>query len=345
MIVAKYKRKPVYSLKSLGLMLGESPESLLKLSVSCNFLYREVLQEKKDKSVRVTYDAFEPLKKIQRKLVDRLFVFVDYPIYLHGGIKDNKSPRSPFSNAREHASAKSIALQDITNFFPSITIDKVRWIFEGFFGFGRGVSEVLALIVTKDGYVPQGASTSSYIANLVFWDVEPRLVDWMHTKGLAYSRFADDITISSKKQLLSAQWSEVVSKVTGMLAQKGFKQKRAKMHILKKGQAITCGEKQEPLVVTGLGISGCSAGVVKAERNRIKAAVREFEVQVESGKVFEEVAHLYHSAMGRVGRMIACKQVAGLEFKRRLNKAKNKSKISVIEKYKRAEGDSETFVV
>ncbi|MCU0074772.1 hypothetical protein N8H71_24535 [Pseudomonas koreensis] len=123
-----------------------------------------------------------------------------------------------------------------------------------------------------------------------------------------------------------------------MLAQKGFRQKRAKMHILKKGQVITHGGSREPLVVTGLGISGCSAGVVKAERNRIKAAVREFEIQVESGKVFEEVAHLYHSAMGRVGRMIACKQTAGLDLKKRLNEAKNKSQISLMEKYKRAEG-------
>ena len=341
MTVAKYKRNPIYSLKALGAMLGENPDLLVKLSVSCSQLYREVLQEKKDRSVRVTYDAFEPLKKIQRKIVDRLFVCVEYPSYLHGGIKDFNNPRSPLSNAKEHISAQSIVLQDITNFFPSITIDKVRGIFKDFFGFERVVSEVLALIVTKDGYVPQGASTSSYIANLVFWDVEPRLVDWIHSRGLAYTRFADDITISSKERLLQAQWSEVISKVTGMLARKGFKQKRAKMHILKKGQAITVGEKHESLVVTGLGISGRSVGVIKAERNRIKAAVRQFETQVESGKDFNEVAHLYHSAMGRVGRLLACGQSIGLEFKKRLNEAKRKATPSLIEKYAKSRRDLE----
>jgi hypothetical protein len=343
MNTARYKRKPVYTIKSLGLMLGEKPELLLKLSLSCNQLYREVLQEKKDKSVRVTYDAFEPLKKIQRKLVDRLFVFVDYPSYLHGGIKDFHSPRSPLSNAKEHVSAQSVALQDITNFFPSITIDKVEMIFEVFFGFGRAVSKILALIVTKDGCVPQGASTSSYIANLVFWDVEPRLVDWVHERDLAYTRFADDITISSRKRLANSQWAEVISKVTGMLASKGFKQKRTKMHVLKKGQAVTHGGKNESLVVTGLGISGRSAGVVKAERNRIKAAVRQFEIKVESGKTFEEVSHLYYSAMGRVGRMLACGQPIGLELKQRLNDAKKRAQVSLVERYvrnKSAEGSN-----
>lgn len=330
---ARYKRKKIYSLKSLGLMLGESPDLLLKLAASCSHLYREVLQEKKDKSVRVTFDAFEPLKKIQRKIVDRLLVYVDYPSYLHGGIKDFNSPRSAFTNAKQHVSAQSIALQDITNFFPTITIDKVRNVFLGFFGFGRGVSEVLALLLTKDGFVPQGASTSSYIANLVFWDVEPKLVEWIHSKGFAYTRFADDITISSKERLDNAEWSEVISKVTGMLAGKGFKQKRTKLHILKKGQAITRGGKHEALVITGLGISGRSTGVVKSERNRIRAAVRQFEISIEMGKTFEEVSHLYHSAMGRVGRMLACGQPAGLEFKKRLNEAKNKAGVPLIEKY------------
>jgi len=333
MTTARYTRKPVYSLKALGLMLGESSELLLKLGASSSGLYREVLQQKKDKSVRVTFDAFQPLKRVQRKIVDRLLIHVSYPSYLHGGIRDVDSPRSPLSNARTHLGAKSIALQDITNFFPSISRDKVKNIFTGFFGFGSGVSELLSLLVTKDGFVPQGASTSSYLANLVFWDVEPRLVGWIHSQNLIYTRFADDITISSKVFVSDEQWAEIISKVTGMLASKGFKQKRTKLHVLKKGQALTKGDKPEPLVITGLGISGSSTGVIKAERHKIRAAVRQFEVAIESGSSFDEVAHLYHSAMGRVGRMLACGQPSGFEFKKRLNEAKRLGQISLIDKY------------
>jgi len=47
MTTARYTRKPVYSLKALGLMLGESSELLLKLGASSSGLYREVLQQKK----------------------------------------------------------------------------------------------------------------------------------------------------------------------------------------------------------------------------------------------------------------------------------------------------------
>lgn len=336
MNTAKYTRKPVYSLNSLSLMLGVSPTLLVKLAASSNGLYREVLQKKKDNSVRVTFDAFQPLKKIQRRIVDRLLVHVVYPKYLHGGIRDVSFPRSPFSNADPHLGAKSIALQDITNFFPSISRQKIKGIFSDFFRFEEKVSELLSFIVTKDGFVPQGASTSSYLANLVFWDVEPRLVDWINSRGFVYTRFADDITISSKTIVDDVKWAEIISKVTGMLASKGFKQKRSKLHVLKKGQALDRGGKHESLVVTGLGISGFNTGVVKVERYKIKAAVRQFEIVIESGKDFEEVKHLYHSAMGRVGRLLACGQPSGNVFKKRLNDAKKRGQKSVIEKYKDA---------
>ncbi len=315
-------------------MLGVSPELLVRLAATSSGLYREVLQQKKDKSVRVTFDAFQPLKKVQRKIVDRLLVHVIYPHYLHGGIRDVNSPRSPFSNARPHLGAKSITLQDVTNFFPSISRDKVKSIFSDFFRFEEKVSELLSLLVTKDGFVPQGASTSSYLANLVFWDVEPRLVDWINAQGFTYTRFADDITISSKLVIDETQWAEVISKVTGMLASKGFKQKRTKLHVLKRGQAITRGGKSEALVVTGLGIAGKATGVVKAERYRIKAAVRQFEIAIESGGRLEDVMHLYHSAMGRVGRLLACGQPSGIKLKKRLNDAKKLGEISLIDKYK-----------
>lgn len=62
----------------------------------------------------------------------------------------------------------------------------------------------------------QGASTSGYIANLVFWDVEPRIVKDLLGRGFQYSRFADDITISCSREPSSDELSGIVSTVTGM---------------------------------------------------------------------------------------------------------------------------------
>lgn len=332
-----YPYKPIYNVASLALMLGESVQLLDKLAKNAHKLYRRVAFEKPDKSIRETFDAHEPLKKIQRKIVDRLLVRLVYPDYLHGGIRDAASPRSIYSNVKAHSGARSIVLQDIKNFFPSITVDKVIPIFRDLMGFGDDVALLLTRLVTKDGVVPQGASTSSYIANLVFWDVEPRLVSWVRKEGMVYSRFADDITISSKEIMSDECKSEIIRKVTGMLAVKGFFQKRQKMHVLKKGQTITRAHKAEPVVVTGLSVAGPRPGVTKKERKQIRSAVKEFEACVESGADVLELRRLYNRAMGRVGRLLACGQSDGLSLKNRLNLAMRMSDKPLLEKYQQGE--------
>lgn len=333
----RYPYKPIYNMKSLALLLGETVPLLNKLAEDSHKMYRRVPQIKKDGSERETFDAHEPLKTVQRKIVDRLLAKVSFPDYLHGGIKDPNSPRSIYSNVKSHSGARNIVLQDIKNFFPSITVDKVLSIFKGMMGFGDDVAVMLARLVTKGGVVPQGASTSSYIANLVFWDVEPRLVSWVKEQGMSYSRFADDISISSKSIILPDQKTEIVRRVTGMLAAKGFLQKRQKMHILKKGQVITKSHEPEAVVITGLSVAGPRPGVTKKERKQIRSAVRQFEIFAEAGGDLIKLRELYSRAMGRVGRLLACGQSDGLSLKNRLNVAMRKHNKPLLEKYSQIE--------
>jgi len=339
-----YPYKPIYNIKSLALLLGETVPLLNKLAEDSHKMYRRVPQVKKDGSERETFDAHEPLKSVQRKIVDRLLAKVSYPDYLHGGIRDSSSPRSIYSNVKSHSGARNIVLQDIKNFFPSITVDKVLSIFKGMMGFGDEVAVMLTRLVTKGGVVPQGASTSSYIANLVFWDVEPRLVVWVREQGMSYSRFADDISISSKRVILSDQKTDIVRRVTGMLAAKGFVQKRQKMHVLKRGQAITKTDEPEAVVITGLSVAGPRPGVTKKERKQIRSAVREFELLVEADADIIRLRELYSRAMGRVGRLLACGQSDGITLKNRLNFAMRKSNKPLLDKYEQSDNGGANLI-
>lgn len=332
-----YVYRSIHNIKSLALLLGETVPLLNKLAEDSHKMYRRVPQVKKDGTERETFDAHEPLKTVQRKIVDRLLAKISYPDYLHGGIRDSIYPRSIYSNVKSHSGACNIILQDIKNFFPSITENKVLSIFKGVMGFGDEVAIMLTRLVTKNGVVPQGASTSSYIANLVFWDVEPRLVVWIREQGMSYSRFADDISISSKSVILPEQKTEIVRRVTGMLAAKGFVQKRQKMHVLKKGQVIKKSEMSEVVVVTGLSIAGPRPGVTKKERQQIRSAIKEFEGLAESKVDEAKLREAYNQAMGRVGRLLACGQSSGLIFKNRLNKAMRQYHKPLLEKYLQGE--------
>lgn len=328
-----YPHRPIHNLNSLALLLGEPLSLLIKLARNSDKLYRKVPQVKKDGTTRETFDASEPLKSIQRKVVDRLLVKVLFPNYLHGGIRDINSPRSVYSNVKTHVGARSIILQDIKNFFPSITLERVLSVFKGLMGFSDAVSNVLARLVTRYGAVPQGASTSSYIANLVFWDVEPRLVAWIRNQKMAYSRFADDITISSFDMISDDLKTEVVRRVTGMLAAKGFAQKRQKLHVLKRGQAITKANQSEAAVITGLSVAGPRPGVTKEERKKIRSAVKEFETLALMNPDSDRLKELYNRAMGRIGRLLACGQSDGFALKQRMNIAFEKTKKSIFVKH------------
>lgn len=336
----RYPFKPIHSLKALSLALGESVELLESLAKRGSNLYRHVPQTKKDGSVRDTYDAHEPLKAIQRKIVDRFLVRVRYPDYLHGGIKDPIKRRSIYSNARIHGKAKTILLQDIKDFFPSITVQHVQQIFSGLFGFSDEVARVLALLTTRQGVVPQGASTSSYLANLVFWDTEPSLVARLHARGLKYSRFADDITISAMTPLERATLTELVSAVTDMLAEKGCHQKRSKLHVRKRGQTLEVKVGFEPLTVTGLSVFNEAPGIPKSERKAIRAAVKQVEDQAIQGTTWAQLEPTVRSVMGRVGRLIVCGHPDGERFKLRLQALKEKYQEALLDRYGRTAAES-----
>lgn len=321
MDVPFYPHSPIHSVKALARALGEPVERLLALAQRSSRLYRYVPQTKKDGiTPRHTYDAHEPLKTIQRKIVDRILCKVTYPEYLHGGIKDAKYPRSIYSNARVHSGAKTVILQDIADFFPSITTEHIHRIFVGLFNFSAAVATLLANLVTRDGQVPQGASTSSYLANLVFWDIEPTLVTRFKAQGLEYSRFADDITVSSKARISPAATTQIIASVTWMLGQKGCQQKRSKLHIRKRGQALITGENAEAVTVTGLVVDKPIPALPKKARLAIRAAVKQLEDRVEGypGHLSIEDEKEVRRVMGRIGRLIACGHPEGQRLKTRV---------------------------
>ncbi|NLT89227.1 MAG: RNA-directed DNA polymerase [Pseudomonas lactis] len=328
-----YPFKPIHSIQALALALGESERLLERLAIRADRMYRHVPQEKKGKK-RDTYDAHEPLKRVQRKLVDRVLSKAIFPAYLHGGIRDLKSPRSIHSNATVHAGARFVILQDIRNFYPSILKSHVDALFRGLFGFGASVAALLSSICTRDGSTPQGASTSGYIANLIFWDVEPKIVKNLWDRGFQYSRFADDITISCNREPSSNELSGIVSAITGMLAAKGCHQKRTKLHMRVRGQGIKTDDAIfQPLTVTGLSVFNSTPSLTKLERKRIRSAVREIEVMSESMSNWVALEPMYHRAMGRVGRLLACGHPDGEALKARLNVVKRSYQTPLLERY------------
>jgi RNA-directed DNA polymerase len=116
-------------------------------------------------------------------------------------VKGYVKGESFLTNAQYHERQKWVLNIDIKDFFPSIGFARVRGLFmSSYFGFNERVATILARITTfKDG-LPQGAKTSPIIANIVAHNLDKKLLAIAVKERLRYSRYADDITLSSSRK-------------------------------------------------------------------------------------------------------------------------------------------------
>jgi RNA-directed DNA polymerase len=141
---------------------------------------------------RVINPSKGTLKIIQKRIDNLLKEKIPATPYAFGSTKG----RSGISNAKFHQGNKYIFQTDLKGFFPSITQDMVYQMFVRF-GFSKDVSSILTKLTTHKGHIPQGASTSSTVANLVFTKTGNVIAEYCKKNGVKFTTYVDDLTISS----------------------------------------------------------------------------------------------------------------------------------------------------
>lgn len=260
-----YKYGPINNIDALSKVLCLEAGVLIELANNANQLYRIARSEvKSDGKIRQTYDALGLLKETQERIKRKILFNVYFPDYLTGSLKG----KDYVVNAKLHAGSKIVISEDIEGFFPSTLENIVFEMWKNFFGFSEEVAMLLTKLTTKDGELPQGAKTSSYLANLVFWDAEYKVYENLHKQGIVYSRYVDDIAISSKSYLTVADKTSIISKVYGMLKSRGYRAKRKKHKIATSGKRM---------VITNLTVNGENPSLTAREKSSIRAAVYQLE--------------------------------------------------------------------
>lgn len=301
---ASYNGAPIRQLPSLAAALGIMLHRIEYVSPRANQLYRLAHAEpKSDGTIRQTFDAKPLLKDIQRRVKTEILDRVTFPNYLTGCIKG----RDYKYNAELHEGAAIVIAEDIGNFFPSTTSEKIFDIWRHFFRFSEPVARLLTCLTTKDGGLPQGAITSPQLANLVFWRDEPQLQARLTSDGIVYSRFVDDVTVSSATPITPQKKTELVRAIYGLILHNRLKPKRSK-HELK--------TRRERMAVTKLTVNN-KAGLPTEERSRIRAAVHHLELR--SAQQLLEAADLA-SVLGKVHHMARFHPGEARPLKARLQK-------------------------
>jgi len=294
---------------SLAAMLGVTPEILQKIVQSVPKSYKDfTIRTGKNEKERSIFEPKKGLKHIQKKINEEIFGNVKYPSYLHGGIKE----RDYISNASSHSGNKTIISLDITNFYPSISKRDILNIFKNMMRFSPSISETLTELVTLNDRLPQGACTSSYIANLIFFNDEHNIVNKLSRMGMNYTRLLDDITISSNKKLSKEEETKAIKTVIGMI----------KRHRLSINDAKTVIENSDhpdsKLHVTGLWVKHKKPKINKENRRYARYLV--FICQKES--TFDRTSIEYHAlwnrASGKVAQMSRLGHAQAVELREKL---------------------------
>ena len=193
-----YRSRPIGSPRALSLHLKLQSFNEARLSrVGKNRLryYRVAdLIKKPDGTERRCYAVFGPLKEIHSAIKNTILRKISYPCFVTGGVPKT----STASHVTDHVGAPIAYAFDFTNFYPSVRPTLVERAIRQLLQFSPSTARLMTQLCTLDGGLPQGASTSTGLANLVPLLNEYELVSRLSARGFKYTRYIDDILISSQ---------------------------------------------------------------------------------------------------------------------------------------------------
>ncbi|MEY8749672.1 reverse transcriptase domain-containing protein [Alkalicoccobacillus gibsonii] len=207
--------------------------------------YRIIVLKKKDGTDRIIHAPSKNLLILQRKLAYILNLKVKIHRRAHGFEKN----RSIITNAREHLNQKFVLNFDLKNFFNNVTSPRVFSLFHKYFKLNQTVAGTLTNICCHpEKFLPQGGATSPIITNILAKGLDKQISELvLATSGRNYyTRYADDITISSNQNEFPGVFAkynngsvQLSNEIENIIKRQGFKVNERKTRIRNKNQNQT----------------------------------------------------------------------------------------------------------
>lgn len=211
------------NLKTLSQFFGISEGRLRSAIYGPDLVrYKKSSITKKNGNPREILAPNGQLKKLQK---DLLSIFEEVAYYSHAchGFRKNHSIKT---NAKKHHGAKWVLKIDLENFFPSIHYGRVFGLLTRVpISLNPYCAKHIANILCFNGKLPQGAPTSPIVANMIAYGLDKELSLICKNQDITYTRYADDLTFSSKKPHISHfLWKsdELADDLKNLISHKNF---------------------------------------------------------------------------------------------------------------------------
>ncbi|WP_336827983.1 reverse transcriptase family protein [Sphingobacterium multivorum] len=181
--------------------------------------YKTFAIRKKDGGSRIIKAPNYKLKTIL-KCLNWLFNTLFIP---HNNAYGFVKNRNVANNAAPHVGKLFVYNIDLLNFFPSTSFRRIKSVFElpPFYLNGdkpklpnrEKLGFLIANLCCDAGFLPQGAPTSPILTNVVCRRMDKKLHKFSKQNNCTYTRYADDITFSSYKQVFDESFKNGVKSI------------------------------------------------------------------------------------------------------------------------------------
>lgn len=194
--------------------------------------YTELKIPKKKGGYRTIYSPNTKLKELQNLIVDLILKNIEI-----SSCSTAFTPGSSIiNNSRMHVNKKYVLNIDLKDFFDNIGYERVYLVLKEL-KFSHKDTVKLSKICTYNGHIPQGAPTSPYISNIICNNLDKRLFNLCKKFNATYTRYADDITISTDCEDIKTY----MNTIENIINEEGFEINKKKVRLLSKNtkQVVT----------------------------------------------------------------------------------------------------------
>lgn len=208
---------PLVSKRKLCSILGYDFKNLENIAKKAGRYYKPYTQIVKGKS-RLIDRPVGQLKIIQKLILKRILIAIPLPLTMLGGVKG----RSTKENASYHTRQNQVITLDLRDCFPKTNDKEVFAVYKRY-GCSDEIASLLTKLTTFQHRLPQGAPTSSMLVNLVLLPLHQQIEGLAKEKGLNFTIYIDDITISGNNAV------DVIGQIVDLIHENGYGVRRRKI--------------------------------------------------------------------------------------------------------------------
>lgn len=177
-----------------------SMENLVWLSLTASKRYKSYEIPKRSGGMRLIEHPSRSLKAIQRWISKSLL----RKLPIHAAAMAYAAGSSIRKNAEIHVGSKFTLRLDFSDFFPSFGIVGItEFLYQANESYNLSLNRddvnFVARIVSRNGRLTIGAPSSPILTNAMMFEFDRFVYDYCASKGFLYSRYADDLFISTDK--------------------------------------------------------------------------------------------------------------------------------------------------